>query len=692
MSEHPRTTLSSLSSSPGRLPPISRPDWPWAARSYSQRSQQSSPHPIQGSSAQSGWDPRSSISSGGSQSGHSGIQAGRATSTPRPTFANSAMAHGELTRHWTFTGFEWVVRDAHKLRNFVEGVEAVEDGVQPGHGDFEILKHSPMLGDNKFKLEIAPTIPADGSSASSPTTLSLYITSLLLDFAQGDYETHASMMAAIKCQDDRAGERGARPDWVWEYWQNDWVFRRESEVWECPLPSLSSLLENPRIQETDSIVICVQIHCPVGPSVPQQPSVYYVPKDLLDGLEASLDNPNTGDVRFVCLERYKGQDDAPSNQPSSPNASETSSPFGSYATARKRIIYAHSDILKRRSEYFATMLSSAFAESSTLSCSERKIYTVVVEEVDFETTYWLLKYCYANWLLFKQHDDPRVAVEGVGAGWSARWLTGQQGEWDWRTFHRGGPSEDGTADNRSATSGESLPLSSAMSQSPSSKSETFRGPVANPPSTSNRSSPAKTPISHPPSTPRQSAVSNSTTTSTVRRTSVPGTANPVTMSVSGPSSSTASSRSKPVSISTSSGNFTPSTRFPVSPRTARPVAQSNPDPHPHPTPAPAPASAISIYQVAHRYEMPNLAALALDHIMSTITPQSSFALLLATSLWDDLHSLIEDFVVESWDEVSTSPEFEVCCQEVAAGEWGPEGGKTLMSVFRRLRSPASLST
>jgi len=77
----------------------------------------------------------------------------------------------------------------------------------------------------------APTVVADGSASSTPNTLSLYITSLMLDYAQGDYETSASMMAAIKCQDDRVGERGARPEWMWEFWQNDWVFRRESEVW-----------------------------------------------------------------------------------------------------------------------------------------------------------------------------------------------------------------------------------------------------------------------------------------------------------------------------------------------------------------------------------------------------------------------------------------------------------------------------
>lgn len=136
----------------------------------------------------------------------------------------------------------------------MEGVEPVvhEDGTQvpvSEAGEFEVLKQSPILGDHKFKLEIgmsnrlcypqldahqqsqAPTVVTDGSPASTPNTLSLYITSLMLDYAQGEYETSASMMAAIKCQDDRVGERGARPEWIWEFWQNDWVFRRESEVW-----------------------------------------------------------------------------------------------------------------------------------------------------------------------------------------------------------------------------------------------------------------------------------------------------------------------------------------------------------------------------------------------------------------------------------------------------------------------------
>lgn len=59
---------------------------------------------------------------------------------------------------------------------------------------------------------------------------------------------------------------------------------------ECTIPSLTTLLENARISASDSFTISLQLHTPVGPQFPQQPSVYYVPKDLLDGLEASLDN------------------------------------------------------------------------------------------------------------------------------------------------------------------------------------------------------------------------------------------------------------------------------------------------------------------------------------------------------------------------------------------------------------------
>ncbi|KAJ3754210.1 hypothetical protein EV360DRAFT_96688 [Lentinula raphanica] len=611
----------------------------------------------------------------------------------------------ETTKSWTFVGFEWVVRDVRKLRNFVEGFPSTEsaeseDATPIEADDFDILKHSPVIGDGKFKLEIVPT-NEQHSAVNKPSGLALYITPLMLDFAHPQYEMSATMMAGIKCQDDRAGERGARADWPFEVW-HDWVFRQDSEVWECALPSLSTLLENPRINDPDSFVICVQIHCPVGPSLPAQPAVYYVPKDLLDGLEASLDNPNTGDVQFVCLERL------PSDPPPSPNltpelspvsrtrpssSSSSISPFAPEMTARKRIIYAHSDILIHRSEYFATMLSSSFSENQSTTNGERKLFTIVVEDSDFETIYWLLKYCYANWLLFKEVDDPRAAVEGVGRGWSAHWLNARGGEWDWKTFTKHGPIEDHTAvDARSAASGESIDgrrSPSSKGKNPTSQTTHIRPP----PSTqaTSRVSTGTVPGTQksPPSNPR---ISPTASGSSSRRVGSTSSSIPLSMSTTSPV------RPKHVPIPLASvppSNFpiTPGPHYPVSPHSQRPRGSSNvssSDPHAHPTPHPPPASALAMYQVAHRYSMQGLSALALEHMMNTITPASSFALLLATSAWEELKTLVEDYVVDKWDEVSVSEEFEVCCQEVAAGEWGPEGGVTLMALFRRLRSPTTI--
>ncbi|KAF9450142.1 hypothetical protein P691DRAFT_758411 [Macrolepiota fuliginosa MF-IS2] len=694
MSDQQRLLSSPFSASPARLPSIARPEWPWSARSYAHRTSQSSMHSQSSSAAgsshlQTSWEPSRSVSSAASSTG-TPLPWRSLTAGSGSRYAASALGLTQTeatTRQWSLTGLEWTVRDVQKLRDFVEGDGQMAAASQSQIDEFEVLKQSPIMGD-KFKLEIAG-IPHSEETLTPPRQmLSLYVTSLIMDFAQGDCEMPASMMAAIRYLDTRVGERGVRADWVWQFWQHDWVFRQESEVWECPLPPLSDLLQNPRIREADSFIICVQIHSPAGPSIPEQPSVAYVPRDLLDGLEASLDNPNTGDVRFICLEKLNPEmhshmtqedpelDPEPPRRPSSSSSSHST--FSQSTTARKRVIYAHSDILSRRSEYFATMLSSAFSEGAGPATEERKICTVVVEEADFETMYWLLKFCYANWLQFKDYDDPRAAVEGVGAGWSAKWLVSRNGEWDWKTFHKSGPGDETLTDAKSVTSVESLTAASgAVSRSTSGTSEALQQPTMNPITTTTPG----TPMTKPPL--------NSSTRQATRR----PTANTSTLPVPvGNPSGVARSKPEPVALS-ASRYAAPSKHYPISPRTSRqqqPAIISTLDPHPHPTPAPAAASALSMYQVAHRYTMPGLANLALEHMMTTITPQSSFALLLATTTWEELHALVQDYVIEKWEEVSASEEFEHCCQEIAAGEWGPNGGKTLTAVFRRLRSPTTV--
>ncbi|KAH9850752.1 hypothetical protein C2E23DRAFT_834054 [Lenzites betulinus] len=668
----------SLSNSPGRPSPLSRPHWPWSTYSHRSTGSSSVSNSFHSSSSSvhssHTWDPRvsTSLSTPSTVSATSGTTSATAHRVAGMGFPSTAV-EDTTTRQWNFHAFEWVVRDVSRLKDHIENPTATEGEGSTDDDEFEILKDSPELGDGKFKLEISATRDTEfrpdveGSTVPFIRTglsrLCLHITCLSIDYVRQDYgnDLSASMFAAIKCQDDRVGERGARAEWVWEHWQSNWVFGQDREVWECELPPLSVLLENPRIKETDSFVICVQLHSPVGPFYPQQPSAYYVPRDLLEGLEASLDNPNTGDVQFVCLERTTSQELDSSQSlstalPTSPHSTTSSQASSTPQTlARKRIIYAHSDILIRRSEYFATMLSSSFAENATtILPGERKVYTVVVEEADFATIYWLLKWVYANWLLFRTDDDPRQAVDGIGAGWSARDFCspGTVDEWDWKVFHKGGVGlggvYDGVSDARSATSGGS-------SRSTGEIVREVPKPV--------------------PQVPQS-----------MRSTSGSGT------SKAQPSPSTkAAPVPVPVPVSPSAAHF------PAHKQRARPLGAppslsptvAVAEPHAHPTAAPPPASALSMYQLAHRYGMPGLGALALEHIVATITPRGSFAVLLASAAWEELHGFVEDYVVDKWDEVSVSDEFEQCCQEVASGEWGPEGGRTLMGLFRRLRSPSA---
>lgn len=273
---------------------------------------------------------------------------------------------------------------------------------------------------------------------------------------------------------------------------------------------------------------------------------------------------------------------------------------------------------------------------------ERKLHTIIVEEADFETIYWLLKWVYGNWLLFKEVDDPRLAVDGIGEGWSTRWLNARGGEWDWKTFRKANVSDGSNAgtrdDNRSVTSACSR-RSSEGGATTGSRDKQFHT-SATPTSPTARPQPGSRSVSS--TKPGSSSAARQTGVPVSRRPPTGNTASTSRVPMTAPHSNT-----KPASITLSTSNFPASSHYPISPHAQRQhfhpssSVTNTIDPHPHPTPPPQPASALAMYQLAHRYHIPSLAALALDHMMSTITPQSSFPLLLATSVWDELRMLVE---------------------------------------------------
>lgn len=88
-------------------------------------------------------------------------------STRQWSFNVRQYARPHCAASYTTQAFEWVVRDVHRLRDFVESAEAPGDvppesdeaeGSPPETDEFEILKETPIIGDGKFKLEIGTSV------------------------------------------------------------------------------------------------------------------------------------------------------------------------------------------------------------------------------------------------------------------------------------------------------------------------------------------------------------------------------------------------------------------------------------------------------------------------------------------------------------------------------------------------------
>lgn len=256
------------------------------------------------------------------------------------------------------------------------------------------------------------------------------------------------------------------------------------------------------------------------------------------------------------------------------------------------------------------------------------MHTIVVEEADFVTVYWLLKYLYCDWLLFRENDDPRAAVDGIAAGWSAGWSS-QSGEWDWKTFSgKTGHFEDSVEEDSTAKSvaSDSISGGSIISDgSRKSKTISLAPPI---PSASNRT-PSRTGASG-------SLRPSSTQTNTTRRPSKPS------LTTTNISPNTTTATRSPSSARSSPPQQQIPHYYPLSPSQVRvPSGRHQPDPHEHPTATPPGASALCIYQLAHRYRIPGLQQLALEHLMSSLAAHGAFPLLLASCFWPELNDMVQ---------------------------------------------------
>jgi hypothetical protein len=149
-------------------------------------------------------------------------------------------------------------------------------------------------------------------------------------------------------------------------------------------------MSNPSLEKSNSFSICVMINTgdDTRPGI-LPPYRISVSGDLISSLGDLLD-AKSGDVRFVCLEHEMEEptldDDLSPLEARLPGARSKM-----HTRSRKRILHAHSQILKGRSEYFRSMLDGEFAESETARRSDG-VTTIMVDDASFQTVYWMLRY------------------------------------------------------------------------------------------------------------------------------------------------------------------------------------------------------------------------------------------------------------------------------------------------------------
>jgi len=212
----------------------------------------------------------------------------------------------------------------------------------------------------------------------------LYIAALSLASQVNEYSYNASIFVGIKPVESAVGSRFAETKWAWTT-SAEWEFSKDTEFWEIQLPLLSSFLEHTDIADADSFSLCVQIGSPCSckPNF-TLPDQLVVPRSIINGLAGLLDS-NTGDVRFVCLEH------TPASVSSPREASDTLLRSKMQTASRKRILYAHSDVLKSRGDYFADLLMGGFSENEIAKRSDARFTTIIVDDAAFGTVYWMLK-------------------------------------------------------------------------------------------------------------------------------------------------------------------------------------------------------------------------------------------------------------------------------------------------------------
>ena len=535
------------------------------------------------------------------------------------------------------TFFSWIINDVQLLHDeILHGEKATSGGKQS-----EVWDCKPLFGNEQWRVELQRRLvpmPEDESISAQLRrrngrrepkergSLTISLSNLLVSSLAFDAELPTQVMLGVRTPQVIQGlPRPLDGGYVWREFVS-FVFSRHHDTLVCEgMPPLDELLGEGDIAELNAMELVVQVG--MGPAVfpmgNSRDSLAYganarlpfetinavhVPRTLVDSLTALVDDIGTGDLMITVREKGILQ------QPSAELAESvgmktfvqpwpTGTPLPAVATeqadkgvpvfVRDRVLWAHAAVLRTRSEFFATMLDSSFSEGTHMEPpmsagafgrskdTARRPYRVLhIPDADYVTMYWFLRYLYTEEVQLLKEED----IQAISL--DDRYLLDRDGappgrpDWKW---HRVEDLEedDGLASVDASTGSPHADLKGSRKQS------LLVGA---------RSNPVLSDMDHM----HNIELSGMHTGSPGAQRTQPG---------SGASSG------------------------------------MSPDPHPHPPMLPVPpASALSLYRLAHRYNIQQLCELTMAHIVSQLTPHNATNYLLCTSLFDQIQHAIQNYI------------------------------------------------
>jgi len=531
--------------------------------------------------------------------------------------------------------FSWMIDDIRLLH------EEITMGAKSSSGGYksEAWNLQPLFGDERWRIELvrqrkselpqSPILQRRASLHQSDYILALKMTYLELMGLSFTAALPTHVMVGL-----RPAQRAVKQsqlvthDFLWRDFFSFTFERNNDTLVFDRFPDLAQLMADTRIREYNAMDLVIQVG--TGPSVLpatdlhshreqgemrmpfQTPGLVGLPPSILQALFAMVDDANTGDLMIVVCE--KGFEQHPSQELAESVGlthfiqawpAGMPMPFSDEGElppvfVRDRVLWAHTSILRERSEIFAAMIESNFSEGAfhdthihagrSRDAWRRPYRMLRIPGADFVTMYWLLRYLYTDQVeLLNTEDIQAVSLDDA-------WILGLESktarpDWRWRSVE--------VLDEWDADA--CYPMRQA---------------------------------------------------------------------------------SKPI---LSEGYMGKDEARDAARRANEQKAPNVSDPHPHPPMLPVPpASPLSLYRLAHRYHVTKLCDLITSHIISLLTPHNAINYLLLTALFEQLQQAIKNYIAYHWHEVSRTEEFEYCCDQVSTGEWGPQAGRALASLMRKL--------